>query len=155
MVRKSFTASAEFLPATLTFWCRPTEDFERVTAARSQFAAHSQVALAVADVEAEDLPLLLPYTRKGTPGISVCREEWDAESIFEVGYFQADTYEKDLCFTRCANLRCRVVWGNSIIFRLVGEFQPNGTDINKSDCVRAAQEFVRFLNLEVNTRTPW
>lgn len=151
-LRKSFTASADFLPLKLTYWCCPT-NLTRVTIAPSKFAAHPAVTLAVADkaVKGEDLPLVLPYTRKGAPGISVCREEWDAEGIFEVDYYQGDSYNQELCFTKCAVLKCQVVWDSLITFRSFGNFQQNSTRIGKSDCLRAAETFVQLLNIEFNT----
>ena len=150
-IRKSFTASANFLPSLLTYWCCPPE-LTRFTQKSASYSSHPKVALAVANkadtCTRDALPLLLAHTRKGAPGISVCDEEWDADSIFEVHYYQADSYNEELCFTRCASLRCRVLWGKRLTCNPIGRFQQNSTRIEKSDCLQAAAKFIQLLTVE-------
>lgn len=81
----SFTARADFMPATLTYWYFSTDDaLTRTTIKPARFAAHPVTKLAHTAERCEDLPLMLPYTQKGAPGISVCRAEWDAAGVLRL-----------------------------------------------------------------------
>ena len=120
----------------------------RTTTEPAGFAAHPVAKLAHAAERGEDLPLMLPYTQKGAPGISVCREEWDAAGLFEVDYYQADLRKEELCFSRCAWLKFQVKWGEQIHFKIFSDFRQNNTNISLTDCVQAAKVFLEFLNLE-------
>jgi len=91
---------------------------------------------------------MLPYTQKGAPGISICRNQWDTAGIFEVDYYQADLYQGELCYTRCAFLKCQVKWGRQVNFKICCDFHQNDTKINQSDCVQVANVFLDFLNTE-------
>ena len=105
----SFTARADFMPVTITYWYMSADDAPiRTTVKPAGFAAHPVAKLAHAAERGEDLPLMLPYTQKGAPGISVCREDWDAAGLFEVDYYQADLRKEELCFLRCAHLKLQV-----------------------------------------------
>lgn len=145
----SFTAPADFMPATLTYWYFSADDaLTRTTVEPARFAAHPVTKLAHTAERGEDLPLVLPYTPKGAPGISVCRAEWDAAGIFEVDYCQAESYKEELCFTTSAFLKFQVKWGDQICYNIVSDFHQNGTSVNQSDCVQAADVFLEFLNFE-------
>lgn len=151
-VFSSFTARADFMPATLTYWYVSADDAPtRTTVKPARLAAHSVTKLAHAAERGEDHPLMLPYTQKGAPGVSVCREEWDAAGIFEVDYYQAESHKEELYFARCAFLKCQVKWGGQISFKLFGEFHQNDTNITQGDCMQAAHVFVEFLNLEFSS----
>ena len=137
------------MPTSLTYWYFSSDDvLIRTTIKPARFPAHPNVKLAHAAEKGEDLPLLLPYTQKGAPGISVCREEWNTAGIFEVDYYQADSYKQELRFTTCAFLKCQVVWGSRISFRVISDFHHNDTKITRSECVQAADVFLEFLNSE-------
>lgn len=142
------------MPTTLTYWHFSSDDaLTRTTVKSVCLAAHPEMKLAHTAEEGEDLPLLLPFTQKGAPGINVCREEWDTAGIFEVDYYQADSHKQELCFTTCAVLKCQIVWGGQITFRVIRDFQGNDTKITRSDCVQAAEVFLQFLNTEFNLRS--
>lgn len=100
----SFTAPADFMPATLTYWYISADDtLTRTTVEPARLAcAHPVTKLAHVAERGEDLPLVLPYTQKGAPGISVCCAEWDAAGVFEVDYYQAESYKEELCFRASA-----------------------------------------------------
>ena len=150
----SFTACADFMPTTLTYWHFSSDDvLIRTKTKPARFAAHPDIKFDHAAEKGEDLPLLLPYTQKGAPGISVCREEWDTAGIFEVHYYQADSHKQELRFTTCAFLKCQLVWGSRITSRVFGDFHQNNTNINRSDCVQAAAVFLEFLNSEFSLRS--
>ena len=149
----SFTACADFMPTTLTYWYFSRGDvLIRTTVKPSRFAAHPDVKLAHAAEKGEDLPLLLPYTQKGAPGISIRREEWDTAGVFEVDYYQADSHQEEPCFKTSAFLKCQVMWGSQITFG-VSDFHQNGTNISKKDCITAADVFTDFLNTEFRLRS--
>lgn len=118
----------------------------RITVNPSRLAAHPFLHLAHAAEGCEDLPLMLPYTQKGAPGISICRNEWDTAGIFEVDYYQADLYKGELCYRTCAFLKCQVIWKGRVDCKICSDFYQNDTRINKSDCVQAANVFLDFLN---------
>ena len=146
-VLTSFTARADFMPATLTYWYYSADDEPtRTTVKPSRLAAHPVMKLAHTAQRGEDLPLLLPYTQKGAPGISVCQREWDTAGIFEVDYYQADSYKEELCFTRCAFLKCQVQWGAAP--KICSDFYQNDTTISQNDCLQVANVFVDFLHSE-------
>lgn len=145
----SFTARADFMPATLTYWyLSADEEPTRTTVKPSGFAAHPVIHLAHTAERGEDLPLMLPYTQKGAPGISICRNEWDTAGIFEVDYYQADLYQGELCYTRCAFLKCQVKRGGQVSFTICSDYHQKDTKINQSDCVQVANLFLDFLNTE-------
>ena len=153
-VVSSFTACADFMPTTLTYWHFSSDDaLSRTTVKSVRLAAHPEMKLAHTAEEGEHLPLLLPFTQKGAPGISVCREEWDTAGIFEVHYYQADSHKQELCFITCAVLKCQVVWGGQITFRVTCDFHGNDTKITRSDCVQAADVFLQFLNTEFSLQS--
>ena len=152
-VSASFTACANFLPTTLTYWHKSNDDvLTRTTAKSAALAAHPDINLAHAAKTGDDLALALAHTQKGAPGISVSREEWDSAGVFEVDYYQADSHKQEPCFTTCAFLKCQVVWGSQITFRVASDFQQKGTNIGQSDCVHAADVFLEFLNSEFGLR---
>ena len=120
----------------------------RITVKPSRFAAHPVLHLAHAAEGCEDMPLMLPYTQKGAPGISICQNEWDTAGKFEVNYYQGDSYKGELCYRTCAFLKFQVKWGDQVDCKICSDFHQNDTKINKRDCVQVANVFLDFLNTE-------
>ena len=150
----SFTACADFMPTTLSYWYLSSDDvLIRTTIMLARFAAPPDINLAHASEKGKDLPLLLPYTQKGAPGVNICQEEWDTAGIFEVDYNQADSHQQELCFkASCAFLKCQPVPGCETTFKVLHGFHQNDTNISRTDCVQAADTFLEFLNSEFG---PW
>lgn len=118
-IRRTFSATAPYLPEVWTYWSTPEEDYyalpeedtlKQYRIPRASYASHPHINLATVKdmMKVDEISLVTSCSSKNvTRGILMCPEEW-SHGIFQVVCFKPVKYPGGISYEGCISVKCQM-----------------------------------------------
>lgn len=118
-IRRTFSATASYLPEIWTYWSTSEEDYyalpeedthKQYRIPRTIYASHPHINLATVKdmMKTDEISLMTSCTTKNvTRGILVCPEEW-SHGIFQIVCFKPESYLGGTSYESCISVKFQI-----------------------------------------------